>query len=372
MAASDRSSLDTAAVDRAVGVLLATAAGDALGVPYEFAPALAPGVLAEMTGGGLGDFAPGEWSDDTSMAVAIAEVAATGADLTSSEALTAIAHGFLRWYDSNPPDIGNQTRAVLSATRRRLDAGEGDAGSVMTQEARTFALDHPRAAGNGALMRTAPVALAHLGDRARLAQAARLVAGLTHADALAAESCVLWCEAIHVAVLEGRVDVRAGLDLLDDDRRQQWSDWLDDACAADESGVPGARFTPNGFTVTALQAAVAAVTGTAVPDSDRTHHLQDALHNAIRIGDDTDTVAAIAGGLLGARWGASAVPETWVRAVHGWPGLTGEHLVLLAEAAVGLAPGDPALVSIDSVTGLPMLTLGRRPGPADQAGAPEE
>ena len=48
-------------------------------------------------------------------------------------------------------------------------------------------------------------------------------------------------------------------------------------------------------------------------------HLQHALDTAIRIGNDTDTVAATAGGLLGARWGASAVPWSWRRAVHGWP-----------------------------------------------------
>ncbi|MYS43040.1 hydrolase, partial [Streptomyces sp. SID5998] len=46
--------------------------------------------------------------------------------------------------------------------------------------------------------------------------------------------------------------------------------------------------------------------------------------------DDTDTVAAIAGALLGARWGCSGIPLAWQRAVHGWPGLTGPDLVRLA------------------------------------------
>ncbi len=334
MSPSDPLPVDPATLDRVRGVLLATAAGDALGVPYEFATPPAPGVLAAMTGGGLGNFAPAEWSDDTSMAAAIAEVAATGADLTSPEALDAIAEGFLRWYAGGPADIGIQTRAVLGATRRRLDAGEAGAGRIMAEEARAYALDHPHSAGNGALMRTAPVALAHLRDRDRLAQAARLVAGLTHADPLAGDSCVLWCEAIRVAVTEARIDVRAGLDLLAATERDRWADWLDEACASDCGAVPGAAFTPNGFTVTALQAATAAVLGTPVPSDEPAQHLQDALHNAIRIGDDTDTVAAIAGGLLGARWGASAVPQTWRETVHGWPGLTGDDLTHLAEQTV--------------------------------------
>ena len=69
--------LTTLQKDRAAGVLLGQAIGDALGVPYEFGPKIAPG-QAQMIGGGLGPYAPGEWSDDTQMAVCIAEVTASG------------------------------------------------------------------------------------------------------------------------------------------------------------------------------------------------------------------------------------------------------------------------------------------------------
>ncbi|MEE4025077.1 ADP-ribosylglycohydrolase family protein [Gordonia sp. PKS22-38] len=302
-------------LDRATGVLLGTAVGDALGVPYEFETRVLPDdEPPQMLGGGLGDFAPGEWSDDTSMAMAIALVAATGADLTTDDALDAIAENFLRWFDGNPPDVGNQTRAVLGATRHRLDAGERGAGRVMREESDHYATAHPRSAGNGALMRTAPVALAHLDDRDHLADAARLVASLTHADPLAGDSCVLWCEAIRVAVLDGRIDIRAGLDLLPVERTDRWAQWLDEA-----AGQEPKTFTPNGFTVTALQAAAAAIVQTPSDETLPSVHLQNALHTAIRIGNDTDTVAAIAGGLLGARWGADGVPSPWRRIVHGWP-----------------------------------------------------
>ncbi|MXP24385.1 ADP-ribosylglycohydrolase family protein [Gordonia sp. HNM0687] len=299
-------------LDRATGVLLGTAVGDALGVPYEFeCRILRADETPQMLGGGLGPFAPGEWSDDTSLAMAIALVAATGADLTTDDALDAIAENFLQWFDDGPPDVGVQTRAVLSATRRRLSAGESGVSRVMREEAASYAAAHPHSAGNGALMRTAPVVLAHLDDRDRLAEAARLVASLTHADPLAGDSCVLWCEAIRVAVLDGRIDVFAGLDLLPADRADQWKRWLDDALTCDPT-----TFAPNGFTVAALQAATAAITHTPADDA---AHLENALYAAIRIGNDTDTVAAIAGGLLGARWGASSVPDEWREAVHGWP-----------------------------------------------------
>lgn len=325
--------LSTAQNDRAAGVLLATAAGDALGVPYEFAKPPAPGVEAAMTGGGLGDFAPGEWSDDTSMAVAIARVAATGADLTTESALDQIGEGFLEWYDGGPADVGIQTSAVLSATRARLRAGQRGVSEVMVEEAALYTASRAHSAGNGALMRTAPVALAHLDDRNALALAARSVARLTHGDPLAGDSCVLWCEAIRAAVLEGRFDILGGLDLLPESRREQWRARLDDALDIERNRaerVPGARFRPNGFTVTALQAAVAAIVTTEVPARMPCRHLQLALHAAVRIGDDTDTVAAIAGGLLGARWGMSAVPAAWRRPLHGWPGSRGRDLERLA------------------------------------------
>ena len=83
--------------DRVEGVLLATAAGDALGAPYEFQPARGPGLEVAMVGGG--GWEPGEWTDDTAMAIAIAEEAATGADLRDEAAQDAIVarwHGWIR------------------------------------------------------------------------------------------------------------------------------------------------------------------------------------------------------------------------------------------------------------------------------------
>ncbi|MEJ7743018.1 MAG: ADP-ribosylglycohydrolase family protein [Nocardioidaceae bacterium] len=108
------------------------------------------------------------------------------------------------------------------------------------------------------------------------------------------------------------------------------------------------RFTPNGFTVTALQAAAAAIVRTPTPglapaqSSYHCLHLQDALHEAIRVGHDTDTVAAIAGGLLGARWGASAVPARWSRQVHGWPGLRARDLTSMAARTINGGSSDRA------------------------------
>lgn len=318
---------------RAAGVLLGLAAGDALGAGYEFQHP--PFERIEMRGGGLGPFAPGEWTDDTSMAVCIAEVTATG-----SQDLEAIGARFLDWYRSDPPDAGNLTRAVLGQV---LDAGE-----LPARAARIHA-EHPRgAAGNGALMRTAPVALAGLGDRERITSLAREVAALTHADPLAGDSCVLWSLAIERAVATGRLGALTdGLSAVPQERRARWAE----AIAEAEQGPP-TRFTPNGFTLTALQAAYAAIVATPVPADQPARHLQHALEAAVAIGDDTDTVAAIAGGLLGAIWGASAVPFRWRRMLHGWPGRRASDLVRLAVRT--------AWAGADDLQGWP--SLARLPG----------
>ncbi|MDF2092575.1 ADP-ribosylglycohydrolase family protein [Knoellia sp. 3-2P3] len=312
--------MTTQQTDRAAGVLLGQACGDALGVPYEFSNP--PRDEPQMIGGGLGPYAPGEWSDDTQMAVCIARVAATGADLTSSPALDQVADAFEQWARQGASDIGNQTRSVLSAARR----GVGTPGERLTRAGEAFAVAHPRSAGNGALMRTGIVGLTRPDSRERTAASARAVAALTHADPLAADSCVLWSEAVRLAVSEGRLDLLKGLDLLPAERRAQWCDWITEATEA----MPQ-HLSPNGFTVTALQAAWAAITSTDHHDGSPLH-LQRALTAAVQAGDDTDTVAAIAGALLGARYGASAVPFRWRRRVHGWPGLRGRDLVGLAIA----------------------------------------
>ncbi|MFT3889741.1 MAG: ADP-ribosylglycohydrolase family protein [Arachnia sp.] len=309
--------LSDAQRDRAAGVLLGQAVGDALGVPYEFAPRIPVGT-AEMIGGGLGPYAPGEWSDDTQMAACIALVTATGADLTTDEGLDAVAQRFLQWRLSGATDIGNQTRHVIDAARE----GHGLLSRRMIDESLAqAALDK---AGNGALMRTGVVGLVALDDRERTARCATRVASLTHAHPQCVASSILWSEAVRVAVIDSVLDIRAGLDLLPATSRAPWEAWITEA----ETTEPNA-FSPNGWTVAAFQAAWSSIHATRHLDG--SEHVQAALHSAVAIGNDTDTVAAIAGALLGACYGASAIPTAWVDAIHGWPGLRAADLRRLAQ-----------------------------------------
>ncbi len=311
--------------DRVEGVLLGMAAGDALGAPYEFGPPRGPELEVAMVGGQ--GWEPGEWTDDTAMAIAIAEVAATGADLRDESAQDAITARWLDW-TVGAKDVGVQTRAVLHAAGRH-----GISAARARAEAAEVHRRTGRSGGNGSLMRTAPVALAYLDDEDGLVTAARMISELTHFDLDAGDACVLWSAAIAHAVRTAELDIRVGLRHLDPERAALWARRLQVA----ESSHP-ADFRNNGWVVEALQAAWCAIATTSVPienpgaGSFRAGHLRDAVEAAVRGGRDADTVAAIAGALLGAAYGASAVPLAWRVLLHGWPDVRAHDLVELAAA----------------------------------------
>jgi len=306
--------LTSAQSDRAAGVMIGLASGDALGAGYEFGPPFEGEVL--MKGGNSFNWAPGEWTDDTSMAVPILRAAASGRDLRDETVLDEIVAAWIDWA-TTAPDVGVQTSGVLR--------GIGPTASAARASAKRVHDERGRSGGNGSLMRTAPVALAYLNDPTGLAEAARAISDLTHFDEDAGDACVLWCLAIRHTVLTGELDVRVGLSALEPDRAALWAARIADA----ETKQPR-DFAKNGWVVEALQAAWSAIVNG--------EGLVDTLERAVRGGRDADTVAAIAGGLAGARWGQSAIPAAWQRIVHGWPGLRAIDLVRLSSEIVGGKP----------------------------------
>lgn len=318
---AERMKLTPVQLDRAAGVLVAAAVGDALGAGYEFRTRC-PANQVQMLAGALTRRPAGSWTDDTDMAIGIAQVAATGVRLDEAGGWRAVAARFAAWYASGPPDIGNQTRAVLSAA---TDSADPDA---LEKAAHAYQRAHPDAAGNGSLMRTGPVTLAGLGDDGLILCSASVISALTHPHKLAREACQLWCVAIDRAVREGRLDgIYDGLPLLEPDGHGYWHKAIHDAETA-----PLEALRNNGFVVTALQSAWRAIVST--DGASGPAHLEAALRAAVAMGGDTDTVAAIAGALLGARYGASAVPFAWRRRLGGWPPeVTHSDLVPLAVLA---------------------------------------
>lgn len=304
-------------MDRAIGAVIGSAVGDALGAGYEFVERPDKDDVSMRPGTLTGEPA-GYWTDDTAMAIAILETAARHGTLTSAEAANAVGDCFLDWYRSNPRDVGMQTSTVL---------GQATIGADLTAIAARELVRKPNGAGNGSLMRTGPVALAHLGDNEALALAARAMSSLTHPNSYASDACVLWTFAIDSAIRTGElIGPRAGLPFIEPARRSRWEEWIHEAETRDPR-----EFTPNGYVVTAFQAAWSTIHATI----DVADPLVEGLRTAVSIGNDTDTVAAIAGALLGAANGVTSIPFEWRHGLAGWP--RGYHAIDLTRLAVRAA-----------------------------------
>ena len=305
--------------DRAIGVVLGGAAGDALGAGYEFQHSIQADAVT-MRPGVLTGRPAGQWTDDTDMSLGIALAAQRHRGLDNPAARTEVAREFLRWFDSQPPDVGMQTRAVLRACRNPAE---------LTNVAARYQAEQPDAAGNGSLMRTAVVALPHYRDLATVADVARRISALTHAHHDAQDACALWSMAVALGV-QGSESPLESMDraLNELPTGGLWRERLDEAIQCDPRDL-----TPNGWVVRALQAA-----WRSVYEADPHSPFVDGVRYAVALGDDTDTIAAIAGGLLGAHFGANSIPAHWKDGLGGWPEtMTRRDLELLALDLVSCA-----------------------------------
>ena len=292
--------------ERARGALLGLAVGDALGGPLErLSPAQIrarhDGPVREMVGGGWLSLQPGQGTDDTAMALALARAAATA---TGYDPLRALA-GYLEWYATDPPDIGETTRAALAAGP--------DPGNVAAA-VRAYERPPGRSGGNGSLMRTAPLALRYLRDPEQRAMAARTDSELTHRDAQAADACAWLCEVL-ATLIDGRNPATA---LTPPPRlAAAWATSVEDAEAAAWSSRAGLVDTTVAVAAAALRNAAS---------------FEERLVWAVNLGGDADTNGAVAGALLGAHLGETAIPERWLT-----PLLAGPEMARLAESLVELA-----------------------------------
>ncbi len=323
--------------DRLTGILIGAACADALGAGYEFGapvPASTPVTMRRQ-----GSFEPGEWTDDTAQLLAIATVAAEGVDLRTVAGEDAVAARLQEWYLSPArlKDIGIHSAAVFGevATLPTPGLAERFRAVADAKEARRPG----SSGGNGALMRTAGVAMALHADPSAMVTAAMRLASMTHADDQSSQACAVWCLAIRAALLaEDSSDLPVLAATVDADIVAYLPDHADywRAVLAEAYGTSPVDYydhhPSNGYCVTTLRAAWAAVTGTPVPADRPGRHLMLAVESAVRGGGDTDTVACVAGALLGAMWGYSAVPLQWRRRVFGWPAMGDADLVRVADA----------------------------------------
>ena len=279
--------------DRAAGILLGLACGDALGRPVEGVPADSIesryGHLDELVGDGVHHQPPGTLTDDTDLACCIARSLVARGDFAPTD----VAERFVAWYEAGPIGMG---RLTADAVRNLQEGVDWDEAGRRVWRSRPEGEN----AGNGSVMRCAPYAVAFAGDPARLEAVSRESSAITHADPRCTAGCAV-LNATIATVLRGDADA---VDALRTARSQV--DDVPDELAAVLNSVPRPRERCR------TTAYVVDTLGTALSIGLTADSAEKGIVDAVNLGGDTDTIGAVTGAVVGARFGASDLPERWL------------------------------------------------------------
>lgn len=275
--------------DRFRGCLLGLACGDAVGTSIEFKARNTFEPVTGMTGGGPFGLEPGQWTDDTSMALCLAESLLECGGFNAEDQ----ARRYVRWRDQGHMssngfcfDIGN---TVNTALLRFSLTGEPFSG-----------FEDPYSAGNGCIMRLAPVPMFFADDREKAIGMSAQSSRTTHGAVECLEACRLFAAVLVTALGGGSKDeilARPG-------GLQFTSERIESIARGDYRNKNVDEIRGTGYVVDCLEAALWCF--------HRTYSLEDAILAAANLGDDADTTAAVCGQVAGAHYGASAIPADWL------------------------------------------------------------
>ncbi|HOI12755.1 MAG TPA: ADP-ribosylglycohydrolase family protein [Methanoculleus sp.] len=283
-------------IDRYRGCLLGLAAGDALGVSAEFQP---PGTFAPVTGmagGGYHNLRPGEWTDDTSLALCLAESLIEKRGFDPVDQL----ERYVRWYREGHLSSTGTCFDIGTTTRKALER------FMVTREPFPGLTDE-RSAGNGSLMRVCPVPMFYAADPVRAIELSGESSRTTHALPVAVDACRFFGGLI-VGALAG-----APKEVLLSERYSPVPGYREEHPLAGEIDAVAAgsylRKEPpairgRGYVVASLEAALWAFS--------RSSTFEEGCLLAVNLGEDADTTAAIYGQLAGAYYGAAGIPQAWL------------------------------------------------------------
>ncbi len=276
-------------LSRYEGALLGVAIGDALGAPLEFMDKSEIqkryGTVRDMMSGGWLNVEPGEVTDDTQMTIAVAE----GIKANPSNPYFEIGKRFIDWYDTNPKDIGNTCRAVISEMKKYPH------GSLHWQTAARILYKNTNGntAGNGALMRTIYPAIYYNKYAGNFAKA---IGEMTHYHP-ESDLAVFNYTTVISEILEAPEEIDVG-----------WAkERVEFRMKAVRDRLGGKDPKPSGYVIDSAVCARDAIRNTS--------NFEDALIYAVNLGGDADTIGAITGGLAGAIYGAKEIPLRWTNSL---------------------------------------------------------
>jgi ADP-ribosyl-[dinitrogen reductase] hydrolase len=275
-------------LDRYRGSLLGLACGDAVGTTVEFMPRGTFSPVTDMVGGGPFNLKPGQWTDDTSMALCLAESLLRKGGFDAADQMGRYLNWWKWGYLSSTGDcfdIGMTVRTALEAFEKN---GDPFAGST-----------DPFSAGNGSMMRLAPLVLFYFPDLHSVDDFCRQGSRTTHGAQEAIECCVVlaraMCNALNGAHKTDLLSVPCADLTAPDVVAIAQGKYADKPCE---------QITGSGYAVASLEAALWCV--------QHTNSFVDAVLAAVNLGDDADTTASIVGQLAGAFYGVQGIPTGWL------------------------------------------------------------
>jgi ADP-ribosyl-[dinitrogen reductase] hydrolase len=278
--------------ERFRGTLLGLACGDAVGTSVEFQPRDSFPPLTDMMGGGPFNLKPGQWTDDTSMALCLAESLLIKNGFDATDQMTRYLDWWRNGYLSSTGKCFDIGMTIRDALARYQATGDPYAGS-----------NDPYTAGNGSLMRLAPVVLYYFPDCERVRAFSASSSRTTHAAPEALECCQFFAELIRKA-LQGAH--KSDLRILPE------TTFIEPKVAAIAQGEyldkPRSAIHGSGYCIASLEAALWCF--------HHTDNFKAAILEAANLGDDADTTAAIVGQLAGAHYGVSDIPASWLALLH--------------------------------------------------------
>jgi ADP-ribosyl-[dinitrogen reductase] hydrolase len=273
--------------ERFTGCLLGLACGDAVGTTVEFKPRGSFAPVTDMLGGGPFHLKPGQWTDDTSMALCLGYSLAETGGFDAKDQMDRYCNWYDHGYMSSTGrcfDIGNATSAALQRYKRSGDPTSG-------------ATD-PHSAGNGSIMRLSPVVMAYTPDEAQVLHYAGESSKTTHGAEECVDACRLFGGMLHVALQGG-----SKADILGYQGYTPTTPKIQAIAVGTYRDKSLAQIKGSGYVVESLEAALWCFY---ITDSYETAVLQ-----AVNLGDDADTTAAVCGQIAGAFYGRSAIPASW-------------------------------------------------------------
>lgn len=272
---------------RAQGAMLGLAIGDAIGTSVEFSPRGSFMPVSDMVGGGVFGLQPGQWTDDTSMALCLAtSLLEHGFDMHDQ------LNRYLEWHDEGYMsstgkcfDIGGTTSDALERYRR---TGTTRAGSI-----------DPNDAGNGSIMRLAPVVLYFQETPKDAIRYAAEQSKTTHR----APECLMACQLMAEIMLRALGGAAKEVVLAPSQLNLAWTPGLATIAQSAYLGKTINEIRGTGYVVQSLEAALWCFASTA--------NYRNCVLMAANLGDDADTTAAVAGQIAGAFYGAEGIPQPW-------------------------------------------------------------